>query len=244
MGVCGYCGFDALEEGVECAVCGSHLEPSQPDEVSQDTASGMLIGTPQYMSPEQFAGGKVDARSDIYSLGVLMFELVTGKLPFTADTAVAMGILHTQETPPPPRMLEPSVPQWLNRIILKCLEKRREDRFPTAGDLAADLRRPHGRPQYRRLRSGDFVIDSDEDIEWALVIASRGEKSDWTSGGTLLLDGTYYKLELAELDESMPAPYVYRFTFWPEGEAIRKLLQIADQPPDRHRGWKRWLERR
>jgi serine/threonine protein kinase len=209
------------------------------------TASGILIGTPQYMSPEQFSGEKVDARSDIYSLGVLMFELVTGTLPFTADTAVAMGILHMQETPPPPRMVEPSVPPWLNRVILKCLEKRREDRYPTAGDLAAELNRPHGRPQYRRLRSGDLIIDSDETSEWALVIASKEEKRDWTSGATLLFDSTYYRLELAELDETLPAPYVYRFTFWPEGEAIRKLLQFhPDQLPDRDRGWKRWLERK
>lgn len=202
------------------------------------TGSGILVGTPEYMSPEQFLGDRVDARSDIYSLGVLMFELVTGQIPFTADTPVAMGLMHTQEAPPSPRMIQSDVPVWLNRIILKCLEKEKENRYPTTGDLASDLTRTREKRQpYRRLRSGDFIVD-DEEIasDWALVLASKDDKS-WPYGSTLLLDGTYYRLEMSEYEAAAVAPYLYKFRFWPEGEAIRKMLDFdPDRPSEKKAG--------
>ena len=199
------------------------------------TDTGMMVGTPEYMSPEQFQGEKVDARADIYSLGVLLFQMATGKLPFAADTPISLGMKHVSEPPVPPRSIVPDLPVRLNRVILKCLEKRREERYPTAGDLAADLR---GAQQQRRhvtrLRSGDFLVEDDSGEQtWALVIASHEEK-DWPQGMSLLMKGTYYRLELCEYDEEMPAPWVYRFSFWQEGEVIRKLVEYdPDQSVER-----------
>src|SRR6185503_17243172 len=77
------------------------------------TATGVMVGTPEYMSPEQFQGLRVDPRSDIYSLGVVLYELLAGALPFHGDTPVALGIRHQTELPPPIRPQRPNVPAWL-----------------------------------------------------------------------------------------------------------------------------------
>lgn len=197
------------------------------------TDTGMLVGTPEYMAPEQFQGEKIDARSDIYSLGVMLFQMATGRLPFQAETPVALGMKHVSEPPPPPRTIVPDLPAGLNRIILKCLEKRREDRYPTASDLADDLRTAgEGRRHVRRLRCGDYLIEDDSDRSWEMVIASRSEKK-WPEGSTLVMDGTYYRLGQRDYDEEMPAPWIYRFSFWPESEVIRKLIEYdPDQPQE------------
>lgn len=209
------------------------------------TEAGTLIGTPGYMSPEQFQGEKVDARSDIYSLGVLLYQMATGDLPFRADTTISLGMKHVCELPRPPRSIRPEVPPWLNRIILKCLEKQKEDRYATAGDLASDLNRADVRASrhLRRLRSGDYLIEEDGSNEWDLIIASRTEK-DWSEGMTLSLKETLYRLEMRELDETLPAPWVYRFRFWQEAEVIRRLVVYdpdnrpePDQPRSRLRKW-------
>ncbi len=97
------------------------------------------IGTPEYMSPEQCQGHSVDARSDIYSLGILMYKLFTKRLPFTADKKIAVAFKQINEPPIPPRMLNSDIPEWLEGIILKCLEKNPEDRFQTTSELANDI---------------------------------------------------------------------------------------------------------
>ncbi|HSP17509.1 MAG TPA: serine/threonine-protein kinase [Thermoanaerobaculia bacterium] len=143
------------------------------------TATGFTVGTPQYMSPEQFNGVRVDARSDIYSLGVVLFEASTGRLPFHGDTPTALGMKHVGEPPPHPRALRAEIPMLLNRIILKCLEKNPADRYPTAGDLARDLRRSaEAKRSVQRTRAGDFIVHEDIGEEWALVLASSKEKPD------------------------------------------------------------------
>ncbi len=103
------------------------------------TGSGIIIGTPEYMSPEQVEAKEVDQRSDIYSLGVILFEMVTGRVPFEGETAIAIGVKHKSEPPEDPSSINAQVPEDLSRIILKCLEKEREDRFQSAGELRAEL---------------------------------------------------------------------------------------------------------
>lgn len=103
------------------------------------TDAGAMIGTPEYMSPEQVEGKEVDQRSDIYSLGVILFEMVTGRVPFAGDTPFSVGIKHKSETPPNPRELNALIPENLNSLILKCLEKAREKRFQSAEDLLSEL---------------------------------------------------------------------------------------------------------
>ncbi|HDT14195.1 MAG TPA: tetratricopeptide repeat protein [Candidatus Aminicenantes bacterium] len=103
------------------------------------TGAGVMIGTPEYMSPEQVEGKETDQRSDIYSLGIILYEMVTGKVPFEGDTALAVGMKHKGETPRPPRQLNAQVPDELDRAILRCLEKDKEKRYQSAGELLADL---------------------------------------------------------------------------------------------------------
>ncbi len=99
------------------------------------------MGTATYFSPEQAEGMGVDARSDIYSLGVVLFEMVTGRPPFMGDTPVAVASKHVRENPPTPREINPSVPPDLEAIILKCLAKSPEYRYATGDDLRVDLLR-------------------------------------------------------------------------------------------------------
>ena len=194
------------------------------------TGTGFTVGTPQYMSPEQFNGLKVDARGDIYSLGVLLFEASTGRLPFHGDTPTALGMKHVGEPPPHPRALRADIPMLLNRIILKCLEKNPADRYPTAGDLARDLRRSaEAKRSVQRTRAGDYVVHEDTGEDWALVLASSKEKAGWTPGITLQYGGSYFKLERVDYDTAYPSPYVYRFSFCPESEVIRRFVDY-DQP--------------
>ncbi|MBN2408891.1 MAG: protein kinase, partial [Candidatus Aminicenantes bacterium] len=103
------------------------------------TEEGLIIGTPDYMSPEQVEGGEADPRSDIYSLGVVLYEMATGRVPFEGKTALSIAFKHKMEAPLDPRKLNDGLSDGFSTIILKCLEKERERRFQTAEELSADL---------------------------------------------------------------------------------------------------------
>ncbi len=107
--------------------------------VRSNTGAGVMIGTPEYMSPEQVEGKDVDPRSDIYSLGIILYEMATGKVPFGGDTPFTIGMKHKSEKPANPKEFNRQIPDDLSRLILKCLEKAREKRYQTAGELRSDL---------------------------------------------------------------------------------------------------------
>jgi serine/threonine protein kinase len=103
------------------------------------TGAGTIIGTPEYMSPERVDDKDVDRRSDIYSLGIILYEMLTGRVPFEGDTAFAVGIKHKVEIPKDPRVINSQITEGLSRLVLKCLEKTRERRYQTAEELRAEL---------------------------------------------------------------------------------------------------------
>jgi predicted Ser/Thr protein kinase len=108
--------------------------------VSQLTATGAAIGTPTYMAPEQSLAKSVDARSDTYALGVILYEVVVGKVPYDADTPMAVALAHIHEPLPLPRELDPSIPEPIEAVIIKAMAKEPNDRYQTASELAMALR--------------------------------------------------------------------------------------------------------
>jgi len=105
------------------------------------TQTGTVIGTANYFSPEQAQGLSVDHRSDLYSVGVLLYEMLTREMPFKADTALAIAYKHVQEDPVPPSRLNPDIPPALDAVVMKCLAKNPDNRYQTAEEMRADLQR-------------------------------------------------------------------------------------------------------
>src|SRR5207248_1908946 len=108
---------------------------------SQMTEVGSIIGTAQYLSPEQARGSPVDQTSDLYSVGVVLYEMLTGQVPFTGDTPLEIAMKHLSEVPKPPSELRPDIPHDLDLIVLRALAKNPDERYQTADEFDADLAR-------------------------------------------------------------------------------------------------------
>jgi serine/threonine-protein kinase len=105
------------------------------------TQTAQVIGTAQYLSPEQARGERVDARSDLYSVGCLLYELLTGRPPFTGDSPVAIAYQHVREAPIPPSRIDPELPDWADPIVLRAMEKDPDERYQSAAEMRGDIQR-------------------------------------------------------------------------------------------------------
>jgi serine/threonine-protein kinase len=112
----------------------------------QVTRTGMMVGTPEYMSPEQAEAKSVDQRSDIYSLGVVLYQLLTGRVPFQADSPTAVLLAHVTQPPRPPSQINPAIPPSVEAVVIRALAKNPIERFGSAGELARALVQAAGAP--------------------------------------------------------------------------------------------------
>jgi len=127
------------------------------------TGAGVMIGTPEYMSPEQVEGKETDQRSDIYSLGVILYEMATGRVPFEGDTPFTIGIKHKSEPPKDPRELNAQLSEDLSRLILRCLEKDKNARYKSAVEVGTELEKiEKGIPTTERIVPAKKTLTSRE----------------------------------------------------------------------------------
>jgi serine/threonine protein kinase/tetratricopeptide (TPR) repeat protein len=151
------------------------------------TGAGVMIGTPEYMSPEQVEGKGIDERSDIYSLGVILYEMVTGRRPFEGETALSVAHKQKYEAPVDPKTHNAQIPDDLSRVILRCLEKDKEKRFQNAEELHAELTRIE-----EELPTTERVVPKRKPTRPQAVAAGAG-KAKWPrialSGGAAVVLG-------------------------------------------------------
>jgi eukaryotic-like serine/threonine-protein kinase len=140
------------------------------------TQTSAVIGTAQYLSPEQAKGERIDARSDLYSTGCLLYELLTGRPPFIGDSPVAVAYQHVREAPKPPSYFDPEIPAVADAIVLKSLGKRPEERYQSADEMRADLERAlDGRPIAAN-QATDEAEDSAVPVAEATAVAAQAEQ--------------------------------------------------------------------
>lgn len=146
------------------------------------TQTGSIIGTPTYMSPEQGMGQKLDGRSDIYSLGVMLYHMAVGQAPYKADTPMAVLMKHVQETPPNPRALNPDLSPAVEAVILKSLAKRPDDRFTTAGDMTEALNEAVNRGTTSWMPGAAAPATQIDEAPWGTVPSSATQVKAPTGG--------------------------------------------------------------
>jgi serine/threonine-protein kinase len=130
-----------LTRSAEVKVMDFGIARAVSDAQATMTQTAQVIGTAQYLSPEQARGERVDARSDLYSTGCLLYELLTGRPPFTGDSPVAIAYQHVRENPVPPSQVDPEIPAWADSIVLKAMAKDPADRYQSAAEMRTDIQR-------------------------------------------------------------------------------------------------------
>jgi len=144
----------------------------------QITKTGVGVGTPAYMSPEQAQGKPVDARSDIYSLGIMLFEMLTGQVPFDADTPLAVLIKHLTAALPLPREVNPDISEPVERVILKAVAKAPEDRYQRVSEMVEGLRQAameKGPPEKEVILEDSIEVAEEEELETLIEIVEEEE---------------------------------------------------------------------
>jgi serine/threonine-protein kinase len=182
---------------------------------SQMTEAGSIMGTAQYLSPEQARGAPVTASSDLYSVGIVLYEMLTGKVPFSGDSAIEIAMKHLNELPKPPSKIRPEIPPDLDQVVLRALAKAPEDRYQTAEEFAEDL---------HRVEAGLPLAPETSDAATALLVAQAAA----TGGTTQVLPGDATQIA------PPPVPPVRRPPPYEPGYRY-------DEPPPKRRRWVPWL---
>jgi serine/threonine-protein kinase len=182
---------------------------------SQMTEAGSIMGTAQYLSPEQARGAPVTASSDLYSVGIVLYEMLTGKVPFSGDSAIEIAMKHLNELPKPPSKIRPEIPPDLDQVVLRALAKAPEDRYQTAEEFAEDL---------HRVEAGLPLAPETSDAATALLVAQAAA----TGGTTQVLPGDSTQIA------PPPVPPVRRPPPYEPGYRY-------DEPPPKRRRWVPWL---
>ena len=182
--------------------------------------TGTIVGTPAYMAPEQAEGRRVDARADIYALGLLLYEMLTGKPTFSGDTPVTVALKQVRESPPPPRQLEPAIPVHVEEAVLRCLAKDPALRFQTVGELEAALREP-GAPTAREETAAAQGLKA--------LLPSRTLTLVWVGGVVLLVIAGVLTRPLWQKPAALPAEEPTQAA---AGEAAPSGEPIAQTPPE------------
>jgi eukaryotic-like serine/threonine-protein kinase len=182
---------------------------------SQMTEAGSIMGTAQYLSPEQARGAPVTASSDLYSVGIVLYEMLTGKVPFGGDSAIEIAMKHLNELPKPPSKIRPEIPPELDQVVLRALAKAPEDRYQTAEEFAEDL---------HRVEAGLPVAPETSDAATALLAAPAT-----TIGGTTqVLPGDATQVAPVPVPPPRrPPPYEPGYGY--------------GEPPPKRRRWAPWL---
>ena len=146
------------------------------------TGEGVIIGTPEYMSPEQVDGKETDQRSDIYSLGIVLYEMVTGRPPFEGDSTFSVALKQKAESPPAPQKINPQIPEELSRLILKCLEKDATKRYQSTEDLVSEFNKIE-----KDIPATEKAVSPRKPLPSKDVIVRDRFKKYWISGTALVV---------------------------------------------------------
>ncbi|HXA85312.1 MAG TPA: protein kinase, partial [Candidatus Dormibacteraeota bacterium] len=179
---------------------------ARADHIGQMTQTGAVMGTYQYMSPEQAKGTKADARSDIFTVGIILYELLTGKTPYSADSALASLLKRTQETAVPASQIDPAVPRPLSAIVARCLERDVAKRYQTADDLLNDLKAFNGgstiSPLSPRISQKIFLLVASFVLAGLITIAGIVRWSSTGGGGAATVAHPTVKVLLADFQNN------------------------------------------
>ena len=200
---------------------------------TSNTITSNVMGSVHYTSPEQARGGYSDEKSDIYSLGVTMFEMLTGRVPFNGETTVAIAIKHIQEELPSPKEYVAEIPNSVEDIVLKCCQKSPDRRYQSMGELIADLKQSLMNPDE------SFVVFADPDMEGGTRTISEGDMARIKSQSRINYDGENYVSRedsmrlrsdteaMYEGDEEYRENDDYDYDYDPKMERITTILAVV-----------------
>lgn len=174
------------------------------------TGAGMMVGTPEYMSPEQVEGKEADERSDIYALGVILYEMLTGRVPFEGDTPFVIGVKHKSEIPQDPKDFNPQISEDLSSLILRSLEKDKERRYQKAGELLAELAKIE-----KGIPTADKVLPRGKPLTSKEITVAI--KKRWKSAAAVVLVAVLSAVTVLYLrrEKPLPAPEKKRLVVLP-----------------------------